>query len=48
MELGGVPKGGLNITLKPKNPSQGLGDASERSYKYPFKTRVVAISVATL
>ena len=27
MVLGGVPKGGLNIALKPKIPSQGPGDA---------------------
>ena len=45
MELGRVPEGGLNITLRPKNLIQWLVDALKQS---PLQTRFVAIFVATL
>ena len=38
VKLGRVPKGGLNITLKPKNPNQSLVDDSGASWKYPALT----------
>ena len=38
MKLGRVSKEGLNITLKPKNPNQSLGDGSGTSWKYPGPT----------
>ena len=38
MKLVRVPKGGLNITLEPKNPTQGHGEVSWTSWKYPRLT----------